>query len=91
MEINRWKGLEDQYDKMLKDGYAYKKEVEHLDHSEMDEIKKENLWDMYLEKWREEGWSIGKEIRCENITLVKGDSSKRFAMNVWCGCVNENE
>jgi hypothetical protein len=44
---------------------------------------------MHLEKWGKEGWSISQQVKCENITLVKGTLTKRYVMNNWCGCVDE--
>ena len=41
MEINNWKGIENYYNEMLRDGYAFKKGTEHLHHAEKDENKKE--------------------------------------------------
>jgi len=89
MEINRWKGLENQYNKILKDGYAFKKETEHLHHSEMDEAQKEKKWNMHIEKWIKEGWLTSQEMRCEWITLTRDNVKITFVMNVWCGCISE--
>jgi hypothetical protein len=89
MEINNWKGIENYYNEILRDGYAFQKGTEHLHHAEKDETKKEIIWDMNLKKWSEEGWSISQQVKCENITLVKGALTRQYVMNNWCGCVDE--
>ena len=89
MDINRWKGLEDKYNRILQAGYAFKKGTEHADHAEMDETKKIQVWNSYMKNWKKQGWSISKLNECENVTLRMGDLTKIYVMNSWCGCVNE--
>ena len=91
MEINRWTGLTNYYNEMLRDGYAFKKGTEHLHHKQMDEASKIKVWDMHLNEWAKEGWTIVEEVKCENILLNKDGIQAVFKMNNWCGCVNEKE